>query len=96
MVPCILIGKNVEDLKMKPTENYEQLLERFTKRIVQIKGMKTTTPVEFEQVNEQLHYLRGCKETIEYLMTGKLPNDGNHDGMAHHKPVKHGNLDALD
>ena len=37
-----------------------------------------------------------CKETIEYLMTGKLPNDGNHDGMAHHKPVKHGNLDALD
>ena len=44
-------------------------------------------------------------------MTGKLPNDGNHDGMAHHKPVsidkdamdnllkrpvRHGNLDALD
>ena len=96
MGACILTGKNVEDLKMKPTENYEQLLERFTKRIVQIKGMKTTTPVEFEKVNEQLHYLRGCKETIEYLMTGKLPNDGNHDGMAHHKPVKHGNLDALD
>ena len=96
MGACILTGKNVEDLKMKPTENYEQLLERFTKRIVQIKGMKTTTPVELEKVTEQLHYLRGCKETIEYLMTGKLPNDGNHDGMAHHKPVKHGNLDALD
>ena len=83
---------------MKPTENYEQLLERFTKRIKQIQGQQTTTPQELEKVNEQLHYLRGCKETIEYLMTGKLPNDGNHDGMAHHKPVsiRHCNLDALD
>ena len=96
MVPCILTGKNVEDLKMKPTENYEQLLERFTKRIEQIKSKEASTSVEYDKINEQLHYLRGCKETIEYLMTGKLPNDGNHDGMAHHKPVKHGNLDALD
>ena len=96
MVPCILIGKNVEDLKMKPTENYEQLLERFTKRIEQIKSKEASTSAEYDKISEQLHYLRGCKETIEYLMTGKLPNDGNHDGMAHHKPVKHGNLDALD
>ena len=81
---------------MKPTENYEQLLERFTKRIEQIKSKEASTSVEYYKINEQLHYLRGCKETIEYLMTGKLPNDGNHDGMAHHKPVKHGNLDALD
>jgi|TARA_B100001250_G_scaffold9335_1_gene8118 hypothetical protein len=82
---------------MKNTENYEQLLARFTKRIEQIKGTKTTTPLELEKVNEQLHYLRGCKDTIEYLMTGKLPNDGNHDGMADHKPARHGkDLDALD
>ena len=82
---------------MKETENYEQLLARFTKRIEQIKGTKTTTPLELEKVNEQLHYLRGCKDTIEYLMTGKLPNDGNHDGMADHKPARHGkDLDALD
>ena len=82
---------------MKTTENYEQLLARFTKRIEQIKGTKTTTPLELEKVNEQLHYLRGCKDTIEYLMTGKLPNDGNHDGMADHKPARHGkDLDALD
>ena len=81
---------------MKPSENYEQLLERFTKRIEQIKSKEASTSVEYDKINEQLHYLRGCKETIEYLMTGKLPNDGNHDGMAHHKPVKHGNLDALD
>ncbi len=81
---------------MKPTENYEQLLVRFTKRIEQIKGKDTATPREMEKINEQLHYLRGCKETIEYLMTGKLPNDGNHDGMKHHKPVRHNDLGSLD
>ena len=84
-------------IQMKDTENYEQLLNRFTKRIVQIRGKKASTPQEMEKINEQLHYLRGCKDTIEYLMTGKLPNDGNHDGMADHKPARHGkDLDALD
>ena len=67
---------------MKQTENLEQLLARFTKRIAQIKAQEQT-----DKTVEQLHYLRGCKETVEYLMTGKLPNDGNHDGMKHHKPV---------
>ena len=96
---------------MKPTENYEQLLERFTKRIEQIKSKEASTSAEYDKINEQLHYLRGCKETIEYLMTGKLPDDGNHVGMNHHrpvsadpkamermlkKPIRHGNLDALD
>jgi hypothetical protein len=73
---------------MKPTENYEQLLERFTKRIAQIneKWYPVPNTVEAEKVKEQLDYLRGCKDTIEYLMTGKLPNDGNHDGMKNHKP----------
>ena len=65
----------------KPTENLEQLLTRFTKRIAQIKGQEQT-----DKTAEQLHYLRGCKETVEYLMTGRLPNDGNHDGMKHHRP----------
>ena len=80
---------------MKTTENYEQLLARFTKRIAQIAEQKTSTPIELEKVNEQLHYLRGCRDTIEYLMTGKLPNDGNHDGMKNHKPRHGGDLDAL-
>ena len=81
---------------MKPTENYEQLLVRFTKRIEQLKGKEVATPREMEKINEQLHYLRGCKDTIEYLMTGKLPNDGNHDGMKDHKPVRHNDLGSLD
>ena len=55
--------------------------------------------MEAEKVKEQLDYLRGCKDTIEYLMTGKLPNDGNHDGMKNHQPVKkhfHNDLGSLD
>ena len=71
---------------MKPTENYEQLLQRFTKRIKQVGSQTSANTVEAEKIKEQLDYLRGCKDTIEYLMTGKLPNDGNHDGMKHHKP----------
>ena len=87
---------------MKPTENYEQLLARFTKRMSQVESKFPTKNIEeSEKLNNKLHYLRGCKDTIEYLMTGKLPDDGNHDGMAHHKPmlkkpIRHSNLDALD
>ena len=70
---------------MKTTENYEQLLARFTKRLTQI------DPEDKERVS----YLKGCQATIIYLMTGRLPNDVNHDGIKNHKP-RHGNLDALD
>ena len=87
MVRCMLTGKGGDGMP-KQTENLEQLLARFTKRIAQIKAQEQT-----DKTAEQLHYLRGCKETIEYLMTGKLPNDGNHDGMKDHKPTRHGNLD---
>ena len=99
---------------MKETENYEQLLSRFTKRTAQMEDKKLQlldSHEEWVKVENQLHYLRGCKETIEYLMTGKLPDDGNHVCMKHHRPVsvdsksmesmlkrpiRHGNLDALD
>ena len=75
---------------MKPTENYEQLLARFTKRTAQIKAKKDETQRESPQwsmLESQLDYLRGCTDTVIYLQTGKLPNDGNHDGMKDHKPV---------
>ena len=81
---------------MKPTENYEQLLERFTKRIKQVGSQTSANTVEAEKIKEQLDYLRGCKDTIEYLMTGKLPNDGIHNGMKAHKPSKHNDLGSLD
>ena len=83
---------------MKQTETYEQLLVRFTKRLEQVTKTRdglVEQPEEWLKVDAQLHYLRGCKDTVEYLMTGKLPNDGNHDGMKHHKPRHGGDMDAL-
>ena len=71
--------------KMKQTENLQQLMERFTKRLKQV------DPDDKERVS----YLKGCIDTVDYLATGKLPNDGNHDGMKNHRP-RHSDLDALD
>ena len=71
--------------KMKQTENLQQLMERFTKRLKQV------NPDD----KERLSYLKGCIDTVDYLATGKLPNDGNHDGMKNHRP-RHSQLDALD
>jgi|TARA_R100000030_G_scaffold84343_1_gene67453 hypothetical protein len=71
---------------MKPTENLEQLFERFTKRMKQISEQVPMNTVEAEKQKSQLDYLRGCKDTVDYLLTGKLPRDGNHDGMKDHKP----------
>ena len=71
--------------KMKQTENLQQLMERFTKRLKQV------NPDDKERVS----YLKGCIDTVDYLATGRLPNDGNHDGMKNHKP-RHSDLDALD
>ena len=71
--------------KMKQTENLQQLMERFTKRLKQV------DPDDKERVS----YLKGCLDSVDYLATGKLPNDGNHDGMKNHRP-RHSQLDALD
>ena len=49
---------------MKPTENYEQLLERFTKRIKQISTQKPANTVEGEKIKEQLDYLRDNKKNL--------------------------------
>ena len=53
-------------------------MQRFTKRLKQV------DPKDKERVS----YLQGCIDVVEYLATGKLPNDGNHDGMKPHKPNK--------
>ena len=66
------------DLHAKPTENLQQLKERFTKRLKQVSPEDTETKA----------YLLGCLVVVEYLATGKLPSDGNHDGMKSHKPNK--------
>ena len=66
------------DLHAKPTENLQQLKERFTKRLEQVSS----------ESKETIAYLLGCIDVVDYLATGKLPSDGNHDGMKPHKPNK--------
>ena len=84
---------------MKTTENYEQLLQRFTKRVTQLETEQEGLRSAYDrwiELDKQLERLEGSIQAIEYCAFGKLPGDGNHDGMKDHKPVKHSNLAALD
>lgn len=75
---------------MKPTENYEQLIERFTKRTAQLTARAEElydAYSEYVKIQEDLARLVGSLQAVEYLAYGKLPGDGNHDGMKDHKPV---------
>ena len=75
---------------MKLTENYEQLIERFTKRTAQLTARADElydAYSEYVKIQEDLARLVGSLQAVEYLAYGKLPGDGNHDGMKDHKPV---------
>ena len=90
-----MIGDNVT----KPVENYEQLIQRFTKRTMQLSARNSELKAAYDEYvkNENdLKRLEGSMQAIQYVAYGKLPGDGNHGGMKDHKPVKHGKLDALD
>ena len=74
---------------MKPTENYEQLLERFYKRTTQLEDKQVELEdayQEYMKLDRDLDRLQGSIQAIEYLAYGKLPGDGNHGGMKDHKP----------
>jgi len=74
---------------MKPTENYEQLIERFTKRTAQLTDRADElydSYSEYVKIQEDLTRLVGSLQAVEYLAYGKLPGDGNHDGMKDHQP----------
>ena len=74
---------------MKPTENYEQLLERFNKRTAQLTARAEEIKEahdEYHRIQKDLDRLQGSLQAVEYLAYGKLPGDGNHDGMKDHKP----------
>ena len=74
---------------MKPTENYEQLIQRFTKRTTQQSARLAEVKEPYEEylrIQKDLTRLEGSLQAIEYLAYGKLPGDGNHDGMKDHKP----------
>ena len=74
---------------MKPTKNYEQLIERFTKRTAQLTARAEEIKEahdEYHRIQRDLERLQGSLQAVEYLAYGKLPGDGNHDGMKDHKP----------
>lgn len=74
---------------MKPTENYEQLLERFSKRTEQLVDRLQELQdahYEYERIERDLIRLEGSIQAVEYLAYGRLPGDGNHDGMKDHNP----------
>ena len=86
-------------MKLKQTESPEQLIQRFTKRTMQLSQRKQELQSaydEYVKLERDLTRLEGSMQAIEYVAFGKLPGDGNHDGMKDHQPVRHSKLDALD
>ena len=41
---------------------------------------------EYVKLERDLTRLEGSMQAIEYVAFGKLPGDGNHDGMKDHMP----------
>ena len=83
----------------KPIESSEQLIQRFTKRTMQLQARKQELQSvydEYVKLERYLTRLEGSMQAIEYVAYGKMPGDGNHDKFKDHKPVKHNDLDSLD
>ena len=73
----------------KPTENYDQLIERFTKRTAQLSARAAEVKEahdEYIRIQKDLARLEGSMQAIEYVAFGKMPGDGNHDKFKDHKP----------
>ncbi len=76
-------------MKLKQTESPEQLIQRFTKRTMQLSQRKQELQSaydEYVKLERDLTRLEGSLQAIEYVAFGKLPGDGNHNGMKDHSP----------
>ena len=74
-------------MKLKQTESSEQLIQRFTKRTIQLSQRKQELQAaydEYVKLERDLTRLEGSMQAIEYIAYGKLPGDGNHNGMKDH------------
>ena len=83
----------------KPIESSEQLIQRFTKRTMQLQARKQELQSvydEYVKLERDLTRLEGSMQAIEYVAYSKMPGDGNHDKFKDHKPVKHNDLYSLD
>ena len=86
---------------MKKTETAEQLLQRFSKRTMQLSSRNAELKPAYDEYvkNERaLARIEGSVQAVEYMAYGKMPGDGNHDKFKDHKPVKHfhNDLGSLD
>ena len=84
-VKNLTIGDNVT----KTVENYEQLIQRFTKRTMQLSARNSELKAAYDEYvkNENdLKRLEGSMQAIEYVAYGKMPGDGNHDKFKDHRP----------
>ena len=76
---------------MKTVESSEQLIQRFTKRTIQLSQRKQELQAaydEYVKLERDLTRLEGSMQAIEYVAYGKMPGDGNHGGMKDHNPNK--------
>ena len=76
-------------MKIKPVENNEQLIERFTKRTAQLTEKKELLQEAYDEyikIERDLTRLEGSMQAIEYIAFGKMPGDGNHDKFKDHSP----------
>jgi len=76
---------------MKPIESPEQLLQRFTKRTIELQNKLISLQDSYEEylkVQADIKRLEGALQTVEYIYHGHLPSDGNHEGMHNHDPNK--------
>ena len=74
---------------MKTVESYEQLIQRFTKRTMQLQSRQDEIKGWYEEYvkNESdLKRLEGSMQAIQYVAYGKMPGDGNHDKFKDHTP----------
>ena len=76
---------------MKTVESSEQLIQRFTKRTIQLSQRKQELQAaydEYVKLERDLTRLEGSMQAIEYVAYGIMPGDGNHGGMKDHNPHK--------
>ena len=73
----------------KPIESSEQLIQRFTKRTMQLQARKQELQSvydEYVKLERDLTRLEGSMQAIQYVAYGKMPGDGNHDKFKDHTP----------
>jgi len=59
------------DLHKKPTDNLETLMKELTKTLEETSS----------ENKETVAYLLGCRDIVDYLATGKLPSEKNHNPL---------------